>query len=177
MIVSRIRLSWFRGAAELAELETRGRSVVVFGENGAGKSCFVDSVEYALRDGRIEHLAHEYSGRHQEKAVLNTHRPGDTDAFLEIELGDGSLLRREIAGSGASKREVQGDTAFDALGGVKDERYVQLDARVLLAIASFEDGTRFLPKRSQVEERRTQEMFARVVGARKVIRGPSKSGD
>jgi chromosome segregation ATPase len=63
MRVRSIELSWFRGAAEPVALELDGKSMVVYGANGAGKSSFVDAVEYVLKNGRIEHLAHEYSGK------------------------------------------------------------------------------------------------------------------
>jgi len=64
-----VRLNWFRGAASPVELPANGKSLVVYGQNGAGKSSFVDGIEYAINDGRLEHLRHEYSGRHQERAV------------------------------------------------------------------------------------------------------------
>ncbi len=62
MRIELIEIAWFRGAADAIELDTKSKSVVVYGENATGKSCFVDAVEYLLNRGRIEHLAHEYSG-------------------------------------------------------------------------------------------------------------------
>jgi chromosome segregation ATPase len=73
MRIKAISLSWFRGAAAEATLDTRAKSVVVYGPNGSGKSSFVDAVEYVLEGGRIGHLSHEYSGRKQEKGIINTH--------------------------------------------------------------------------------------------------------
>jgi recombinational DNA repair ATPase RecF len=67
-----VNLAWFRGAADTSTMDTRGKSVVVYGENGAGKSSFVDGIEYAIK-GKLNHLAHEYSGRRQEKGVHDTH--------------------------------------------------------------------------------------------------------
>lgn len=49
--------------------------------------------------------------------------------------------------------------------GIREERYVDLDPRVLLAIASFEDGTHFLRERAKFEEKRTSELLARVAAA------------
>jgi recombinational DNA repair ATPase RecF len=115
VIVSRVSLSWFRGSADSAELSTAERSVVVFGENGAGKSCFVDAVEYTLRGGRITHLAHEYSGRNQEKAVLNTHRPSDSQAWIEIELSDRTEIRVDISEAGVATVHRQGECPFNEL--------------------------------------------------------------
>jgi AAA15 family ATPase/GTPase len=77
MRIENIAITWFRGSADRIDLNTRSKSVVVYGENGSGKSSFVDAMEYALKSGRIGHLAHEYSGKHQEKSVINTHTPID----------------------------------------------------------------------------------------------------
>lgn len=90
MRIKSIDLSWFRGASDHAILDTQGKSVVVYGSNGAGKSSFVDAVEHVLRDGKIEHLAHEYSGTYNKKAVPNTHTPEDEETSLRISFLDGS---------------------------------------------------------------------------------------
>ena len=100
MRIDSIELSWFRGAADPVSLDPGGKSMVIYGENGSGKSSFVDAVEYVLNDGRISHLAHEYSGKHQEKAVPNTHKPKDRNAGLTITFKDSSKLEIEIETDG-----------------------------------------------------------------------------
>jgi predicted ABC-type ATPase len=102
MRIKTIQLSWFRGAADPVSLEPDCKSMVVYGENGSGKSSFVDAVEYILNNGRITHLAHEYSGKHQEKAVHNTHKPQGQTTELRIRFKDGSELKTEIAQNGIS---------------------------------------------------------------------------
>lgn len=102
MRINSIELSWFRGAADPVSLEPDGKSMVIYGENGSGKSSFVDAIEYVLNEGRISHLAHEYSGKHQEKAVPNTHKPQDRKTGLKIAFKDGSGLETEIKPSGIS---------------------------------------------------------------------------
>lgn len=102
MRIKSIELSWFRGAADPVLLEPDCKSMVVYGENGSGKSSFVDAIEYVLNGGRISHLAHEYSGKHQEKAVPNTHKPTDRKTELRIAFKDGAELRIEIMPSGSS---------------------------------------------------------------------------
>jgi len=72
MKIKKIKISWFRGAADPVELDLNLKSLVLYGENGAGKSSFVDAIEYNINNGRINHLAHEYSGKKQEKAVIKT---------------------------------------------------------------------------------------------------------
>ncbi len=97
-----IKLSWFRGAADPVSLKPDCKSMVVYGVNGSGKSSFVDAVEYVLKGGKIRHLAHEYSGKRQEKAVLNTHKPQGRKAELMIVFKDNSELKTKIAQDGSA---------------------------------------------------------------------------
>lgn len=115
MRIRRISLEWFRGAAHDISLDSRGKSAVIYGPNGAGKSCFVDALEYAIAKGRIGHLAHEYSGKHQEKAVLNTHRPDDCEGVIRIHFGDASELVIRIAASGGHSMSGDGERHLASL--------------------------------------------------------------
>jgi recombinational DNA repair ATPase RecF len=96
MRIKAIELTWFRGAADPVSLEPDCKSMVVYGVNGSGKSSFVDAVEHVLNDGKIGHLAHEYSGKRQEKAVPNTHKPQGRKSELRIRFKDDSELKTEI---------------------------------------------------------------------------------
>lgn len=102
MRIELIEIAWFRGAAEAIGLDTKSRSMVVYGENASGKSCFVDAIEYLINGGRIRHLAHEYSGKRQEKGTINTHTPEGKKTELRIKFKDGSKLRAEIKRDGNS---------------------------------------------------------------------------
>jgi recombinational DNA repair ATPase RecF len=103
MRIKAITISWFRGAADAVSLEPNCKSMVVYGANASGKSSFVDAIEYVLNDGKIRHLAHEYSGKRQEKAITNTHTPPGTNAELTIKLCDDSDHRVQIKADGLSK--------------------------------------------------------------------------
>src|SRR5262245_43160285 len=113
MRIKAIELAWFRGAADVVSLEPDCKSMVVYGENGAGKSSFVDALEYVLNDGRISHLAHEYSGKNQVRAVPNTHRPRDQKTALRIVFKEGEELSVEIKPSGASTRSGDAGTGIE----------------------------------------------------------------
>lgn len=102
MRITSVSLSWFRGAADPVALECNCKSIVVYGANGAGKSSFVDAIEYAINNGRIEHLAHEYSGRRQEKGLRNTHAPANEKARLSIKFKDDSEHTVQIGEDGSS---------------------------------------------------------------------------
>ena len=105
MRIDAICLSWFRGAADPVTLELGSKSMVVYGVNGSGKSSFVDALEYVLNDGKIGHLAHEYSGKRQEKALPNTHRPQGAKTELRIRFKDDSEFKTEIKQGGSSSIE------------------------------------------------------------------------
>ena len=113
MRIKSIALEWFRGAADRVALEPDSKSLVVYGANGSGKSSFVDAVEYVLSKGRIRHLAHEYSGKHQEKGIPNTHKPENRKTTLTIKFKDDSELRAEIGDNGSSTRTGAGAVAMD----------------------------------------------------------------
>jgi len=100
MRIESVKMAWFRGAAVSASLDTTSKSVVAYGENGAGKSSFVDAVEFLMSDGKIRHLAHEYSGRRQERGIINTHTPKAEKAKLAVSLADGAEVKAEIDQNG-----------------------------------------------------------------------------
>ena len=100
MRIKSIRLAWFRGAADPVTLEPSSKSMVVYGQNGTGKSSFVDAVEYVVNNGKLAHLTHEYSGRYQEKAIPNTHTPADRHTEFWIKFQDSAELTVKIARNG-----------------------------------------------------------------------------
>ena len=101
MRIKQVRLVWFRGAADPVALEPDGRSLVVYGQNGAGKSSFVDAIEYVVNKGKLGHLTHEYSGRNQEKGIPNTHTPADRSTEFSITFQDDAELKIKIARNGS----------------------------------------------------------------------------
>lgn len=101
MKINQVELSWFRGAAESGVLETRSKSVVVYGPNASGKSTFVDGLEYIIRAGAIKHLAHEYSGVHQEKGVRNTKTPNDKLSTIVIYFDNDTHIEAKIQFDGS----------------------------------------------------------------------------
>ena len=103
MRIKSIELAWFRGAAAPVSLEPNCKSMVVYGENGSGKSCFVDAVEYVLNNHRIEHLMTEYSGSRQENAIPNTHKPKGSQPSLRFKFKDDSVLQVDFRPNGSSK--------------------------------------------------------------------------
>lgn len=110
-MLEEIGLSWFRGASTKVSLETQNKSVVIHGPNGSGKSSFVDGIEYLLSQGRLQHLAHTYSGRRQELGIINTGAAPDADRHVELRF-KGASIKGTIAPNGVcsiSNREIIAD--------------------------------------------------------------------
>lgn len=84
MKINKIELSWFRGTSHQFDLETNLKNIVIYGPNGAGKSTFADALEYIVADGKVGHLAHEYSGSRQEKGIRNSHAPDDELSKIKL---------------------------------------------------------------------------------------------
>ena len=103
MRIKSIELAWFRGAATPVALEPNGKSMVVYGANGSGKSSFVDAVEYVVNNNGIEHLKSEYSGSNLVKAIPNTHKSASDKTTLKFKFRDDSQLKVEFRPNGSSK--------------------------------------------------------------------------
>jgi hypothetical protein len=112
MRIKSVEMIWFRGAAASVTLDTALKSVVVYGENGAGKSSFVDAVEFVMSGGKVRHLAHEYSGKRQERGIINTHKPEGEKTKLTIAFDVGAQDVVEI--------ESDGRCAFGGIKAMKD---------------------------------------------------------
>jgi energy-coupling factor transporter ATP-binding protein EcfA2 len=94
MKIQKISLTWFRGASEDVCLDTNGKSVVIYGDNASGKSSFADAFEFIVRNGKIEHLAHEYakSERDLKNCLRNTSAPTDAEARATFEFDTGESV-------------------------------------------------------------------------------------
>ena len=63
-------------------------------------------VEYGIKAGKIGHLVSEYSGRNQEKAIPNTHKPANENTEFSIAFQDDFELKVKIAPNGTHTRAV-----------------------------------------------------------------------
>ena len=103
MRVESLELSWFRGAGETVSLTPHTKSIVIYGMNGAGKSSFADAFEYLVSKGKISHLAHEYSGLHQQRGLRNTHAPEGSSSTITLHFQGKVWMSASIRPDGAAK--------------------------------------------------------------------------
>lgn len=139
MRLASIELEWFRGAAETITLPVKGKSVVVYGPNGAGKSSFVDAIEYLLSNGKIGHLSHEYSGKKQEKGVINTHKPTLSPTRIALTFVNGDRVDANVQVNGTFSLTGVGELHIAGL----DYRRVVLRQDEVAAFISSAKGAKY----------------------------------
>lgn len=90
--IKRLKAKWFRGIVE-TELEFDGKSIILFGENGQGKSSFVDALEFLFK-GQVSYL--------EEAQATSTSRhvphiaSDKKNCEVAIEFQDGSKIIRNF---------------------------------------------------------------------------------
>jgi hypothetical protein len=141
--IRRLKAEGFRGIrrSEPLEFTDRCKSMIIFGENGYGKSSFVDAIECFLGN-RIGHLERESVGR---AAYRHRALPGDAVATVEVEFSDNRYSSALTMDSNRSIRQGNTTPEFhDFLARSQCERVI-LRQREL---ANFVDKT----KREKLED-------------------------
>jgi len=93
--IKSIEISGIRGIKYCPPLNLDGHSVLIFGENGAGKSSLTDAIEWFYSDG-IEHLASEELGPTKGRGALrNLFIQDNEDAYVAIQYSDAKLDTRK----------------------------------------------------------------------------------
>lgn len=106
-----INISGLRGIKEPLQLVLNKKSMLVYGDNGTGKSSVTDAMEWFYYDG-IEHLSGEEIGRKQGRdALRNIFIPDDKDAYIKIQYSDSKLDATKSIGS--NLRPVVSNTSTD----------------------------------------------------------------
>lgn len=89
--IKSIKINGLRGVKEPLTLDLDKKSILVYGDNGTGKSSLTDSVEWFFYD-KIEHLSNEEIGRRKGRdALRNIFIPNTEDGFIELKFDDNKL--------------------------------------------------------------------------------------
>jgi len=115
MKIETIELKWFRGAADKTTFGLNGKSAVIYGSNGSGKSSFVDAFEYLIQNGKIKHLSHEFSGRKQEKGIRNTHTPVNKNSEIILNFIEEKEVNITIQEDGTSQIKSNTENLVESL--------------------------------------------------------------
>ena len=93
--LNNITISGLRGVRYNLELPLNGRSALVYGENGSGKSTVSDVIEWFYYD-KVEHLAGEEIGRKGYEALRNIFLKDDDPGSLKLEFTNPVLDDKKI---------------------------------------------------------------------------------
>jgi len=90
MKIKTLEIRGLRGIKEKLRLDLRGRSILIYGDNGSGKSSISDAIEWFYRD-RIEHLASEEIGRDGIPALRSVLLDDADEGVITIEYTKGNI--------------------------------------------------------------------------------------
>ena len=89
--IKTIKINGLRGVREPLTLDLNKKSILVYGDNGTGKSSVTDSFEWFFYD-KIEHLSNEEIGRRKGRdALRNIFIPETEDSFIELTFDENKL--------------------------------------------------------------------------------------
>ncbi len=89
--IKSVNISGIRGIKDPLPLNLNSKSILIFGENGSGKSSLTDAIEWYYSDG-VRHLVSEETGSTKGKGALrNLFIPDSEDAFVSIQYTDNKL--------------------------------------------------------------------------------------
>ena len=89
--IKSIKINGLRGVRDTLTLDLNKKSILVYGDNGTGKSSLTDSFEWFFYD-KIGHLSNEEIGRKKGRdALRNIFIPDTEDGFIELAFDDNKL--------------------------------------------------------------------------------------
>jgi recombinational DNA repair ATPase RecF len=93
MNVKSIKINAFRGIPQM-EMDLQGKNLLLQGENGTGKSSFIDAIEFFFT-GKIEHLPGKQSVSLKKYACHVNFEPEDLKIEMKIN-PDGIIIERTL---------------------------------------------------------------------------------
>lgn len=89
--IKSIKISGLRGVREPLTLDLNKKSVLVYGDNGTGKSSVTDSFEWFFYN-KVDHLSNEEIGRRKGRdALRNIFIPDTEDGYIELTFDENKL--------------------------------------------------------------------------------------
>jgi ABC-type molybdenum transport system ATPase subunit/photorepair protein PhrA len=89
--IKSIQVSGIRGVKDPLQLNLNNKSILIFGENGSGKSSLTDAIEWYYLDG-VKHLVSEETGSTKGRGSLrNLFISASEEAFVDIQYSDNKL--------------------------------------------------------------------------------------
>lgn len=90
MKISSIHIKGIRGVKNKLHLDLNKKSILIFGENGSGKSSISDSIEWFYSNS-IEHISSEEIEKKGKGAIRNKFIDQNDDAYIDIKFSDNEI--------------------------------------------------------------------------------------
>ena len=88
--IKNISIKGLRGVKKSINLNLNEKSILLYGDNGTGKSSITDAFEWFYYD-RVNHLSNEEIGRDGKEALRNTYLDETEPATIRIEFSSNTL--------------------------------------------------------------------------------------
>ncbi|MCK9399188.1 MAG: AAA family ATPase [Bacteroidales bacterium] len=85
--IKNITIKGLRGVKKQIDLDLSGKSILLYGDNGTGKSSITDAFEWFYYD-KVNHLSNEEIGRDGKEALRNTYLEETESAAIRIDFSD-----------------------------------------------------------------------------------------
>lgn len=132
MKLERITVQAFRGYPRRADMVFGGDIVLLYGDNGAGKTSLTEGLEWALFGTVVRKARSKTPGEFRGWAWLRSaHAPDDLPTFSEVELVDSAGVHHVV------RRELVGAEAVLTIDGRKADDVADLGLRVEDAFRPF----------------------------------------
>jgi len=103
--IKNISIKGLRGIKKEVLLPLNGKSILIYGDNGSGKSSITDALEWFYYD-RVGHLSSEEIGRKGLEGLRNIHIDDAEDGIISIDYSDSGLNSSKVVSLKKSRLET-----------------------------------------------------------------------
>lgn len=109
--IKNLSIKGLRGIKQEINLPLDGKSILLYGENGSGKSSISDAIEWFYYD-KIEHLSSEEIGRKGIEGLRNIHLDDSLDGNITIDYSNSKFSSSKTLSSKLSSNYTNTSTDF-----------------------------------------------------------------
>jgi len=135
MKINKIEIKGFRGIKNTILLDLNGKSCLIYGENGSGKSSITDAIEWFYK-GKVDHLSgEEIDKKGGITALRNINIPDNEISFVNLHFSESSFNGRKEINS-KLERKILNNTE-------ESKKYIE-DSQKESLILRYSDLTDFI---------------------------------
>lgn len=113
MKIKNIKIKGIRGIKDALSLNLSGNSILIYGDNGSGKTSIIDGVEWFYKD-RVDHLSiEEIDKKGGISALRNIHLHNKDSSFIEINFSTGGYGSKKNLSTTLKSSHSNSNTIFN----------------------------------------------------------------